>query len=51
MIYDLNYIRRNNSGCDKNNNGVCTDVGEYIEPFVIEYDSRIQTDPPKLLIN
>lgn len=51
MIYDLNYTRRNNVGCDKNENSSCTDIGEYVEPFIIIYDARLQTDPPKLLTN
>lgn len=48
MIYDLNYIRRANVGCDKNNDTDCTDTGEYKDPFVIKYDSRVQLSPPKL---
>lgn len=48
MIYDLNYIRRGNSWCDKNENNNCTDAWEYKDPFVIIYDSRIQIQPPKL---
>lgn len=48
MVYDLNYIRRWNKWCDKNNNQVCSDSWEFKEWFVIKYDSRIQTNPPKL---
>ncbi|MGE4443358.1 MAG: hypothetical protein AB7E37_00005, partial [Candidatus Altimarinota bacterium] len=48
MVYDLNYIRRGGNGCDKNNNSSCIDSGEYREPFIIKYDSRIQTAPIKL---
>jgi hypothetical protein len=49
MIYDLNYIRRWNSGCDLSTiPNWCTDPWEYEEWFIIKYDSRIQTDPPKL---
>ncbi|NDK08391.1 hypothetical protein EOM39_04050 [Candidatus Gracilibacteria bacterium] len=51
MVYDLNYIRRGNIGCyDSNSNGNCEDVnlGEIKEGFIIKYDSRIQTNPPKL---
>lgn len=48
MVYDLNYIRRWNTWCDKNVNWNCNDIGEIKEWFIIRYDSRIQTDPPKL---
>lgn len=51
MQYDLNYVRRWNLGCDKNANGVCTDIWEYNNWFVIKYDSRIQVTPPKLFSN
>lgn len=48
MIYDLNYVRRWNVGCDKNGNLSCNDTWEYIDPFIIEYDPRIQTIPPRV---
>ncbi len=51
MIYDLNYIRRWNDWCNKNASATdtdCTDIWEYEEWFIIKYDSKIQTDPPKL---
>ncbi len=48
MIYDLNYIRRANVWCDKNSNNNCTDSWEYKDPFVIKYDTRVQSNPPKL---
>jgi hypothetical protein len=49
MIYDLNYIRRWNKWCsDINHDWDCYDNGEIKEWFIIKYDSRIQTDPPKL---
>lgn len=50
MIYDLNYIRRWNIWCDKSTpkNEKCNDVWEYSDPFIIKYDPRIQTTPPKL---
>ncbi len=48
MQYDLNYTRRWNLWCDKNWNSNCVDVWEYKEPFIIKYDSRVQTNPPKL---
>ena len=48
MVYDLNYIRRWGNWCDKNNNSSCIDSWEYREPFIIKYDSRIQTAPIKL---
>lgn len=51
MIYDLNFTRRWNFGCDKNWNWNCYDTKEYKEPLVIEYDSRIQSDPPKIFKN
>gem|GEM_PF-6574100 len=37
MIYDLNYLRRGNTGCDKNENEVCTDPGEYKDATVIHH--------------
>jgi hypothetical protein len=44
MIYDLNYIRRGNKGCiDNNTNGKCD---TFDNPFIIEYDSDIQKNPP-----
>ncbi|MDD5376593.1 MAG: hypothetical protein PHH16_00585 [Candidatus Gracilibacteria bacterium] len=48
MIYDLNYVRRGSNGCDKNLNGNCSDIGEYVEPFIIKYNPAIQTNPPKM---
>ncbi len=49
MIYDLNYIRRWNDWCIDNNVDLdCFDSGEIKEWLIIEYDSKIQTDPPKL---
>ena len=50
MVYDLNYIRRWNVWCDKSSprNWNCDDAWEYKQWFVIMYDSRIQTSPPKL---
>lgn len=48
MIYDLNYIRRWNVWCDKNQNGNCTDTGEHSESFIIEYNSAIKENPPAL---
>jgi hypothetical protein len=54
MIYDLNYIRRWNIWCSDNNlpnpDWDCddTELWEIKEGFIIKYDSRIQTDPPKL---
>lgn len=45
-MYDLNYIRRGYNGWDKNSNTV-VDPGEYKDPFVIIYDSAIQSNPPK----
>ena len=49
MVYDLNYIRRWNDWCDNNTiPNWCKDAWEYEEWFIIKYDSRIQTDPPKL---
>ncbi len=50
MIYDLNYIRRWNFLCNKSvpPDIDCTDPWEYEEWFIIKYDSRIQTSPPKL---
>jgi len=48
MVYDLNYIRRWNQGCDKNADLDCNDVWEYNEWFILKYNSKIQTDPPKL---
>jgi hypothetical protein len=45
MVYDLNYIRRWSSGCEAESaTGICL----IKEPFIIKYDSRIQTSPPKL---
>ena len=44
MIYDLNYIRIWNNLCrDDNNDWTCDDYNEY---FIINYDSRVQSDPP-----
>ncbi len=51
MLYDLNYLRRWNSWCDDINlDWDCSDssLWEYKEWFIIKYDSRIQTSPPKL---
>jgi hypothetical protein len=51
MIYDLNYIRRWNDWCiDINSNLNCEDstLWEIKEWFIIKYDTRIQSDPPKL---
>jgi len=45
--FDLNYIRRGNTGCDLNANGKCTDTHEYTNPFVIIADPSLQTNPPK----
>lgn len=50
MLYDLNYVRRWNSWCDKNANGFCNDSGEFRDYFVIEYDSRVQIAPPKIFV-
>jgi len=51
MIYDLNYIRRWNNGCDKWGTSWCNDSWEYEDPFVIIYDSSIQLNPPKWFSN
>lgn len=51
MQYDLNYLRRWNAWCDKNNNWSCNDRWEYPNYFIIDYNSSIQTDPPKLFDN
>lgn len=51
MLYDLNYIRRWNISCDKNDNNNCIDKWEYKDPFVIIYDNKVQIDPPKLFWN
>lgn len=53
MVYDLNYIRRWNQWCDDNSTPAdwdCYDseLWEIKEWFIIKYDSRIQTSPPKL---
>lgn len=50
MIYDLTYLRTGNQGCDLSSplNSICTDTWEYEEAFVIIYDNRVQTNPPKL---
>lgn len=50
MLYDLNYVRRWSDWCDKStpSNDNCNDNWEYKDPFIIKYDSRIQTKPPKL---
>jgi len=47
LMYDFNYLRRGNEGCDKNENGKCTDAGEYTNPFVIIYDTAAVRTPPK----
>lgn len=47
MIYDLNYIRRWNNWCNKWWTSWCNDSWEYKEPFVIIYNSKAQTNPPK----
>ena len=48
MIYDLNYIRRWKQNCLESSPWVC----KYNKwAFVIEYDSKIQTDPPKVFSN
>ncbi|MEF2174974.1 MAG: hypothetical protein V3575_00770, partial [Candidatus Absconditabacteria bacterium] len=47
ILYDLNYLRRSNRGCDKNSNGTCTDKGEYVEPLVIIFNSILNSNPPK----
>lgn len=49
MAYDLNYVRRSNSGWDKpSSSGGTSDYNEgSAEPFVIIYNSLVQTDPPK----
>ncbi len=46
MIYDLNYIRRSNKLCI-----IISWVCKYNDPFIIEYDSSIQSKPPKLFSN
>lgn len=51
MQYDLNYLRVWNSWCDKNSNWNCSDNWESQNPFVINYDSSVQTNPPKLFEN
>lgn len=51
MVYDLNYIRRWNIWCeDLNLDWDCEDSSDWEikEWFIIKYDSRIQTNPPKL---
>lgn len=48
MIYDLNYIRRWKSKCLELSPWIC----KYTKwAFVIEYDSKVQTAPPKLFWN
>jgi hypothetical protein len=47
MIYDLNYFRKGAVWCDKNSDGDCSDAGEYPEPMVVIYDTRVISDPPK----
>lgn len=47
MQYDLNYIRRGSQGWDKNSNDNL-DSWEYMDAFIINYDSRVQSNPPKL---
>ncbi len=48
MIYDLNYIRRWKSNCIEISPWLC----KYNNwAFVIEYDSKVQTAPPKLFWN
>lgn len=48
MIYDLNYVRRWKQNCLELSPWVC----KYNKwAFVIEYDSKIQTDPPKVFSN
>ncbi len=42
--YDLYYTRRGNNGCVKDTYGFCN-IPEYL---IIEYDSQIQSSPPKL---
>jgi len=50
MQYDLNYVRRWNVLCDKSTpaNWKCTDSWEYEEYFIIKYDPKVQSNPPKL---
>ncbi|MEF2176029.1 MAG: hypothetical protein V3575_06135 [Candidatus Absconditabacteria bacterium] len=40
LKYDLNYFRVGNNGCDKNDNKVCTDPGEYENPTVVIYSNQ-----------
>jgi len=40
MIYDLNYLRRGNDGCDKNGNGNCIDSWEYPDATIIHYEKN-----------
>jgi hypothetical protein len=50
LQYDLNYTRRWKKWCEQKieaGKQVCV----YNEPFIIKYDSRIQTTPPKLFGN
>lgn len=48
MIYDLNYFRRWKDNCEEESLWVC----KYKKwALVIEYDSRIQSKPPKLFSN
>lgn len=48
FIYDLNYIRRWKNNCIESSPWVC----KYNKgAFVIEYDSKVQTNPPKLFSN
>lgn len=45
MIYDLNYVRRFNKNCIiKKVDWSC----KYKDPFIIEYNSSVQSKPPKL---
>jgi hypothetical protein len=46
MQYDLNYLRRWNSICDSNGNN-CTSWWT-AAPVIIKYNSKVQTNPPKL---
>jgi hypothetical protein len=53
MVYDLNYLRRWNIWCIDKSIPIdwdCSDteLWEIKEWFIIKYDSKIQTDPPKL---
>lgn len=47
MNYDLNYIRRWNQECTRQTTWQCL----HNEWFIIKYDSRIQTSPPKLFFD